>query len=141
MSLYSQFGTNKDKEVEGIEVKIFDAENADGTIPTFIICRMGGANKRYTKALEAAVRPYRRQLELGAMSNEKSESLFMEVFVDTILKGWQNVKAEDGSILEFTKQNAIALFKDLPDLYERLAEEARAAANFRMESLETEAKN
>ena len=141
MSLYKQFATNTEKEIEGIEVQMTEAENEDGSIPTFVVSRMGKSNKRYSKALEAATRPYRRQIELGTMNNDKAEEIFMGVFVDTVLKGWKNVRDEKGADLPFTKQTATKLFKDLPEVYERLQEEAKLSANFREASLEEEAKN
>ena len=102
---------------------------------------MGKSNKRYSKALEAATRPYRRQIELGTMNNDKAEEIFLGVFVDTVLKGWKNVRDETGADMPFTKQTATKLFKDLPEVYERLQEEAKLSANFREASLEEEAKN
>ena len=141
MSLYKQFATNTDKEIEGIEVQMTEAENEDGSIPTFVVSRMGKSNKRYSKALEAATRPYRRQIELGTMSNDKAEEIFMGVFVDTVLKGWKNVRDENGAELPFNKQSATKLFKDLPEVYERLQEEAKLSANFRDVALEDEVKN
>ncbi len=141
MSLYKQFATNTEKEIEGIEVQMTEAENDDGSIPTFVVSRMGKSNKRYSKALEAATRPYRRQIELGTMNNDKAEEIFLGVFVDTVLKGWKNVRDESGADMPFTKQTATKLFKDLPEVYERLQEEAKLSANFREASLEEEAKN
>ena len=141
MSLYKQFATNTDKEIEGIEVQMTEAENEDGSIPTFVVSRMGKSNKRYSKALEAATRPYRRQIELGTMNNDKAEEIFMGVFVDTVLKGWKNVRDESGAELPFNKQSATKLFKDLPEVYERLQEEAKLSANFRDAALEEEVKN
>lgn len=141
MSLYKQFATNTEKEIEGIEVQMTEAENDDGSVPTFVVSRMGKSNKRYSKALEAATRPYRRQIELGTMNNDKAEEIFLGVFVDTVLKGWKNVRDENGAEMPFSKQTATKLFKDLPEVYERLQEEAKLSANFREASLEEEAKN
>ena len=141
MSLYKQFKTNADKEMEGVEIEFNEATNDDGSVPTFVISRMGKSNKRYTKALEAATRPYRRQIELGTMKNEVAEEIFLNVFVDTVLKGWKNVRDENGAELAFGKQAAVKLFQDLPEVYERLQEEAKQSANFRDLALEDEAKN
>ena len=141
MSLYKQFATNTEKEIEGIEVQMTEAENDDGSIPTFVVSRMGKSNKRYSKVLEAATRPYRRQIELGTMNNDKAEEIFLGVFVDTVLKGWKNVRDENGAELPFNKQSATKLFKDLPEVYERLQEEAKLSANFRDVALEEEVKN
>lgn len=139
--LHKQFKTNSAKESEGVEIEFPEAQNDDGSIPTFIISRMGKSNKAYSKSLEAATRPYRRQVELGTMKNEVAEGLFMGVFVDTILKGWKNVQGENGEAIAFSKDAATALLNELPDVYERLQEEAKLSANFRDSALESEAKN
>lgn len=139
--LHKQFKTNNVKENDGVEIELHEAENDDGTIPTFIISRMGKTNKAYSKALESATRPYRRQAELGTLKNEIAESLFIGVFVDTILRGWRNIQDAEGKEIAFTKQNAIGLLSELPDVYERLQQEAKLSANFRDLSLEAEAKN
>lgn len=139
MSLFEQFETNAEKESEGVEIQY--GPNKDKTIPTFIISRMGKSNKRYSKALEAATRPYRRQVELGTLKNETAETLFMGVFVDTVLKGWKNVQDRDGTEIPFTKDAATRLLTDLPELYEDLQDKAKSASLFREESLDDEAGN
>lgn len=139
MGLFADFKTNTDFEVNGVEVEF--SMNADGTIPTFIISRMGKSNKAYTKALEAASRPYRRQIEAGSMNNDVAEKMMMDVFVDTVLKGWKNVQYENGTPIEFSKVQAKLLFSELPDLYNELVERASKLSTFRTESLEEEAKN
>jgi hypothetical protein len=139
--LFKQYKTNSAKEAEGVEIEFPEAQNDDGTIPTFIISRMGKSNKAYSKALEAATRPYRRQVELGTMKNEVAETLFMGVFCDTVLKGWKNVQGEDGAEIPYSKDAAISLLSELPDVYDLLQEEAKLSANFRDSVLETEAKN
>ena len=150
MSLRKQFKTDESAEVEGFELKLDEAPNEDGSIPVFILSRMGNSNKGYTKALEVATRPYRRQIELGTMNNDKAEEIFKEVFVNNVLKGWRNVSAADvfnddsaKGFAEFSKSNALALLNQpgMRDLYTRLQEEAKEAANFRAVSLEEEAKN
>lgn len=141
MSLYKQYATDSTAEIEGVEIKMYDAENEDGTIPTFVVSRMGKANKAYSKAMEAATRPHRRQIELGTLSNEKAEEMFMDVFASTVVKGWSNVYDRFGDLLPYSTQAARKLFTELPELYERLQEEARNVANFRESAREEEAKN
>ena len=139
MSLFEQFETDNAKEIEGVPVKY--APNADGTIPTFYLSRMGKANKKYSKALDKATKPYARQMQLGTLAEETAEDLFRGVFVKTVLKGWENVRGKDGLELEFTPENAADLFKKLPDLYDDLQEKARSAALFREEVNEADAGN
>jgi len=139
MSIFKQFATDRTKEIEGVEVSY--GFNDDGTEIKFFIPRMSKSNKAYSKALEEATRPYRRQFELGTMDEKKAEDIFMEVFSGTILKGWQNVYDADGKPIEFSRFKAVDLFKALPDLYQDLQEKANSAALFREEMLEDEAKN
>jgi len=141
MSLKSAFKTDALKENEGVEIPFPMAENEDGTIPTFLVSRMGKNNKAYQKSLEVITRPYRRQLDTGTIKPDVSRKIFMEVFCDSILKGWSNVRNEDGSEIVFSKAAAIELMEELPDLYDVLVYESQELANFRQAALENEAKN
>lgn len=139
MSIYNQFATDKEKETEGVVVPY--SANEDGSVPSFKIARMGKSNKKYTKAMERATRPYRRQVELGALSEEVSEKILLGVFVDTILLGWENVLDRDGNKIPYNRDNAMKVMTDLPDLYADLQAQASSAAQFREEQREAEAKN
>lgn len=146
MSLTSQFYTDAKKEIEGIEIRL--PENDDGTVPTFVLSRMGKQNKRYTKLVEVRIKPHRRAMDLGTMNNEIAEEIINEVFAETVVKGWSNVKLSDVTgnksdtgDADFSKSNAVALFKRLPELCDYLQKQAQDASNFRDEALEEEAKN
>lgn len=138
-SLYRNYATDSVKETTGVEIK-FDA-NDDNTIPTFIVSRMGESNKEYTKALERATTPYKRQIQMKTMTADLSKSLFLDVFVTTVLRGWSNIQNENGDVIPYNKDNAIKLLTDLPDLYSELLTQAGDAALFRKDSLEQDAKN
>lgn len=139
MSLHSQFKTDATLENAGIAIQY--GPNDDGSVPEFVISRTGKSNKKYTKALEAATKPYRRQIDLGTMNNDLAEKLFMGVFIDTILKSWSNVQDEKGKDIAFTKQAAIKLFSELPELYDDLQDKSKNAGLFREADLEDDAKN
>lgn len=141
--LFKAYKTDASKEVSGVRIEFAEAQNDDGTIPTFILSRLGKSNTAYTKAMEAETRPYRRQMELGTMKNEVAEELFKKVFVNTVLKGWENVQDEDGKEIPFSPANALNLINapGMGDFYERLQTEANLSANFRELAREAEAKN
>jgi hypothetical protein len=139
MSLYQQFGVNPVKVEQGVEIKF--GKNDDGTIPTFIVARAARSNKTYKKGLEVAMRPYRRQIELETLADSTADEVLMDVFLDTILKGWQHVQDENGVPLAFNKENAKKLFTDLPDLYEQLLNDSQRVALFREDAIEADAKN
>jgi hypothetical protein len=115
------------------------APNKDGSIPTFKLASMGKANRAYTKALDKATKPYRSNI--NGMGNDLAESIFMKVFVATVLKDWQNVQQKDGSAIPFSEPNAIELFKKLPRLYDDLQEKAKSVELFKAEEQEADAKN
>lgn len=146
MSLRKTFGTDKSKETEGVKVEY--APNKDGSVPTFIIARMGGANKRYAKALDVAVRPYRAMLQANRLDAEIADSVFKDVFINTCLLGWENVLAADMTgneadegFAQFTPAGAKQLFTNLPDLYQDLQAKAQAGSTFNEELAEESAKN
>lgn len=124
------------------------------------IARSGGAHKQYSKRLEALLKPYRRQLDNETLSDEKSEQILKEAFVDTIIKNWetkiddefkvgiwpadagQEVKDESkAKLLPVNKKNLLAVFELVPDLYLDLAEQSKKAALFRQDINEDELGN
>ncbi|WBF76921.1 hypothetical protein PSV3_00219 [Septimatrevirus PSV33] len=64
--LFKQFKTNSTKEAEGVEIEFPEAQNDDGSVPTFVISRMGKSNKAYSKALDAASRRRRNRISRSA---------------------------------------------------------------------------
>ena len=141
MSLYKKFKTNTDIESQGVEIALQGAENPDGTVPTFLISRMGGSNKAYTKALERGTKPFRRQNQMGMLPEETLRPIVRKAFCETVLKGWRNVLDENDQPISYSEQNALKLMTDLPDVYEILQQEAMDLSNFRDKAIEAEAKN
>lgn len=135
-----KFGFNAYKSDETLESQgIVLNYGKDGK---FIVARAGGANKKFAKALEARGRPYRRQIENGTVNNEVLENLLREVFVETVILGWEGVKDQQtGEDIPFSKENCLALFEQVPNLFVDLREQATLFANFRAESIEEDAKN
>lgn len=139
MSLFDQYETNAKKEAEGVDVPFPDAANKDGSIPTFTIAATSKANQKYSKALEQATRPFRRNMD--AMKPEAADALYKEVFVKTVLKGWKNVQERDGSEIPYSPAVALELFERLPRVYDKLVAEAGGIELFRETQLEAEAGN
>lgn len=140
MSLYSQYATNPTKESEGATVNVGHNDD-DNSVISFVLARMGGANKAYQKALEEATRPYRRQLQQGTLSDSVSEDILKRVFCKTIIKGWSNVRDQFNEPLPFNSETAYKLMTELPELYFELQQHASDIALYRDEQLKEEAKN
>lgn len=137
MSLRSTFKTDKSLETDGVNVPV-DINEHNGEPVTINLSRMGTANKRYTKRLEAVMQPHQAALNNDSMPNELAGKLLRQVFVDTVLNGWQNLpksdltgEDDDTELLEFNRENALALFEEMPELYEDWSKRAKAAATFR----------
>lgn len=146
MSLYRQFKSDANLEKTGILIQYGFVQKPDGQPDlerpiSFRIARAGGSNTPYHKRVEAKVKPYRRQIQTETIDPKVAENLMLEVFCETVLLGWENVQDENGQDIEFTKDNAMKLFTDLPDLYKDLQEQANKAALFRAEIREGEAGN
>ena len=147
MSLRKTFLTDKKAEIDGVEIPV--GVNDHNKEPIFItISRMSASNKKYTSELNRVTKPHQSAIQNDAMDNDLARKMLQEVFADTILKGWRNLpKSEltgddkDTEELEFTRENVLALFKELPDMYDDWESRANKAAAFRETEREAAAKN
>jgi len=148
-SPYSLFKTDPNKEVQGVIINYGDEA-------WFRIARAGGANKAYLKAMADRLKPFRRQIQTETMDEKVADSLVMEVFVDTVLLGWGSkvpaldgegttdvdyIEGENGQRLDFTRENAIKVLTDLPELYRELRAESERLGTFTAVVKEGDAKN
>ena len=133
-SLYEQFSTDTEREVKGIVLDFGEA----GEIT---VARAGGANKRYAKVLKQKAAPYKRQMEHDLMTMEQADDLLVDVFVEAVVIGWKRIKDREGNDIKFSKKACADLFKDLPEFFATVREEANKAANFRNDDLEADTKN
>lgn len=124
-SLESLFGTDQNLEKQGIRFQI------EKTKTVFIIKRFGGANssevqQRFTKHYK----PYAKLIEKDLLPLEKRQEIETRVFVESCITGWENVKLA-GQDLPYTTENAMKLFKKLPDLLETLVSYASDSNSFK----------
>ncbi len=139
MNLYQAFKTNKEFERKGIEIEY--GKNTKGEDIVFKIARAGGSNNAFNKGMERATKPYRRQIQNGTLDNSVADSIYMGVFIDTVLLGWEGVEDEHGNALAYNKENAKKVFTDLPDLFADLKEQSVNMSLFRNEEQEADLGN
>lgn len=130
---YSVFLTDKALEKEGIVLDYGDFK--------IKVARAGGANAAFQKALASKIRPYKRQLDAGTIPDDVAEKLFLDVYAEAVVLGWEGVTDENGKPLPYSKENAVKLFSDLPDLFRDVQNQAAAISNFRAEVTEDTIKN
>lgn len=139
MSLYKSFSTDAAIERNGVILNY--GKNSKGADIEIRIARAGGANKRYIERMEAKTKPLRRQIQTDTVDRNTLETLIREVFVETVVIGWSGVEDQDNNEMPFSRENAIKLFTDLPDLFADIQEQAQKSALFRVEIQEADAKN
>lgn len=141
MNIDLLFASNPNNEQNGKWVWFGD-EGAEGSF-AFKLARAGGANSKYENRQQELLKP----LQLVIMAEQRNPSpktmdqikrINQQAFVECCMLDWKNVKtksAPDG--LAFSKEAAIDLLNQYPELYDTLLGMAQSAATFR----EAEAKN
>lgn len=148
MGMYNVFETNKEMEQNGVWVDYGDFR--------VLIASAGQGNKSYVSYAEKKLKPLRRALEAGAVSNERSQAAMADIYAKTVVLDWEvltkddmtgepiwtsGIEQKDGSIVEFTQEAVEAVFLALPRLFLDIQEQAGSLSNFRLEELEKEGKN
>lgn len=134
MSTYNTFKTNPQSEIEGFVADL-------GEPGKFTICRAGGANANYYKALQRLSQPHRQAIRNEMIDPEVQARIIREAFAEAVVIGWEGVTDENEQPLPYSKENAIKLFNDLPDLFAQIQGWATNMANFRFQRLKADAKN
>lgn len=127
-SIFDLFATDQKSEVEGIIYNVTPKIS-------FTLARAGGVNARYGRMLAAKIRPYTRQIADETIDPDLANDLLIEVFAETVILGWKGITDAEGNELPFTAANALALFKQLPDLFIDVRDHAGKMANFRAQEI------
>lgn len=148
MNMYEQFETDVGLETAGIWVDYGDFRIS--------IARAGGANKKYLSYAEAKTKPFRRAIQAGTMPEDRSRNLLYDIYAKTVVLDWQVSDGQDkngdpkwkpgihkkgGGILEFSQENVVLTFKNLPALFLDLQQVADSVSVFRKDEMEEDSKN
>lgn len=142
MGMYDIFQTDEDLEVSGIWLDYGDFR--------IKIASAGQGNKKYVRYAEKALKPVRRAMQAGALSNERSLSIMSDIFAKTIVIDWQvkvegtwktGIEGPEGEIIPFNYDNVKKVFEDLPNLFIDIQEQANSIANFRKMEMEEDSGN
>lgn len=128
-SLYEQFKTDEKVEKDGVWIEY--ALGTDAPPARIKVARAGGSNSKYNRIFEAKAKPYRRQLAAGTLDEKTSTRIYAEVYADSVVLAWENINGPDGKPMEFTRDNIIKLFTDLPELFDDVRAQASRIAAFR----------
>lgn len=139
MSIYSMYKTDKAKEENGIWIPFGKTEK--GQEISFKIARASKTNAKYSKALERLMKPYQKQIRLNTLSDDVANNVMIEAFCEGILLDWKGISDEEGKEMKYSKENAIKLMNDLPDLFNDLQEQSNSMTLFKEEELQENSKN
>jgi len=140
--MYKNFRTDPTVESQGVVLEYGDFR--------VTVARSGGGNRAFARALETKTQPYRRAIATGTMDAERSLQIYHEVFAEAVIRNWevkvdgewkQGIEAPDGSVLPYTRENVLATFKALPDLFIDIKEQSERTRLFLADVREAEGKN
>jgi hypothetical protein len=119
--------------------------------------RAGGANKKYSKLLEARMKPHQRILAAGTMDDDVATRILVEVFSETVVLGCDvldkekstvelpvykdGIINEAGEVVEDNKANRIVMLTNLPELFADVRKQANDFTLFLVVQQEEAIKN
>lgn len=131
MSIRSMFGTDAKTEREGVWLDFGEFRVR--------AARAGGANKKYQRTLEELSRPHRRAMQLDLMDNDLAMDILRQVYARSVITGWQTkvdgelvdgIEGKDG-LVPVSEENILAIFRELPDLFDSVQVDASKIALYR----------
>lgn len=111
-NLDSIYKTNPILEEQGVDMEIHGV--------TFRVRRFHAGNTRVKAAMAKYHKPYARQIEMGTLDQKVGTEITIKLFIDVCLVSWSGLKDENGVDIEMNKENAISLFKSLPEVFDAL---------------------
>lgn len=142
MGMYNVFETDENLETSGIVVDYGDFRVR--------VASAGQGNKEYVRYAEKKLKPVRKAMDVGALSNKRSQAIMADIYAETVILGWEVLQGKEwvsgienskGEIVDFNKENVMVALNDLPRLFLDLQEQAMLLSNFRKSDLEEEGKN
>jgi len=135
MGIHDNFKTDPEAEKRGVILDYGDY--------WVRVARAGGANTAFIKALEAALKPVRRAIELGTLNERKAQEIGYTTFAEHIVLDWggDGMTDEEGNVLPYSKENVVKQFTALPDFFLEIKKYAEDRTNFQRKAREEEAKN
>jgi len=97
------------------------------------ILRAGGSNYAYQRALSAATRPLQRQILRGTLDTEQFNQLLLDVYLKSVVIGWEGVKDSAGHEIPYSKAAAKAFFERFPEIFDEVRDQAEKLANFQVD--------
>lgn len=121
-SIYDAFKTDPNAEQNGIDLDFGDFK--------VTIARSGGANKKYEKLIRQKLDRYKRAIAFDALPEETAKRVLIECYAEAVVLGWTGVLDENGLPIDFSVENCVKLFTELPEFFTQVREESERVGNF-----------
>lgn len=126
------FKTDETLAKDGVSFVIQGKDEVNGVEEiSFLVRHFNEDNPRVKAAMTKYYKPYARQIELGSLAQDKAADINRSIFIDVCLVSWEGVADESGKKIEFNKENAMALFKRLPALFDALWKHSHDFQNYK----------
>lgn len=118
------FKTDAHLEAKGVWFEVSDGVR-------FLVSRFGGMNSmEVKKAMAKYHRPYAKSIERGTLRQDQERKINAQVFVEACLLNWEGVEV-DGEVLLFSKEKAVELFCQLPELLDTLFDYSSSTESYK----------
>lgn len=122
---YADFETDTDLERNGVWMD-FGAYRIK-------IAASGSENPEFMTCYAEKLKPIRHALATKKLDEEVERKMLIEAYAETVVKDWENVTDRSGAAMEFSVENVIKLFTDLPRLFALVRNHAQNLVNFKVE--------
>lgn len=137
-NIFNLYETDKELEKNGVWIEYPGGE-------MFKVARIGTSESSYNKLLRQKTKQYKRKIDTDTMDFDVLSKIMMDVFAQTSLRDWKNVKEKDSDgkekLIDFSPENALELMRRLPDLFDDLHTQAQALSTFQKEAVDKDSKN
>jgi hypothetical protein len=125
MDLRKTFGGDKALERDGVDLHL-------GGDAYVTVARAGGTNVAYDRAVQKHMRPHRSKT--GYLDNDVYVDVLKQAYADAVVLDWRGIEF-DGEPLPYSRENALKLMRELPDLWDVIKTHAEKLANFQHEEI------
>lgn len=93
-------------------------------------------NPKFQRVFQTLQLPHRRKLDKGTMDPSESQKIAIEAMAAGLIIDWKGIQDPEGKDIPFSKEVAIVLLTQRPDIREHIQEFALELENFRAETVE-----
>lgn len=136
INLAAIYETDKDLELKGVWEELVLGEDAEGAEIKLRVKIARYNNHRFQDRMRALTKPLKFQIDNDNLRSAEADKLVDQVMADTILLDWEGeIQLPDGSIVSYSRENALRAFQLLPDFRDDVQARAKSRDLFRKQTI------